>query len=174
MDKKPSCQHGFADHPCRRRNTWADSKPHPLAVSLETPKHQDLIDINTVDISNLKTIDDVLDYVNEVGKERFDNGSIEILLKRIDDYLIDTNKMDISNINSMDDILDYVSFVGMDRLTNERIDILKQRVIDKIYPKKYIKRRKFLFFYKTVRLYCPYDDDLPKGHSFSPKIEKKI
>ena len=27
-----SRQHGFADHQCRRRNTLADSKPHPLAV----------------------------------------------------------------------------------------------------------------------------------------------
>ena len=44
---------------------------------------QDLIDINTIDITNLKTIDDVLDYVNKVGKERFTNESIEKLSDRI-------------------------------------------------------------------------------------------
>ena len=42
--------------------------------------HTDLIDINTIDIGNLKTIDDVLDYVNQIGKERFTNGSISDLM----------------------------------------------------------------------------------------------
>ena len=42
--------------------------------------HQDLIDINTIDITNLKTIDDVLDYVNKVGKDRFTNESISDLM----------------------------------------------------------------------------------------------
>ena len=40
----------------------------------------DLIDINTIDIGNLKTIDDVLDYVNQVVKDRFTNGSISDLI----------------------------------------------------------------------------------------------
>ena len=44
----------------------------------------DLIDINTIDIRNLKTIDDVLDYVNQIGKERFTNVSIIKLKERID------------------------------------------------------------------------------------------
>lgn len=42
------------------------------------------IDIKTIDISNLNSQDDVLDYVNKIGFERFDNELIGNLIKMVE------------------------------------------------------------------------------------------